>query len=210
MDHQSPFPSFRRCRNSEGDLQGSEVLARAKHCAQRSEAGKPPLFQQRWVDTFWILSGSREAKPSLKQLFFGGVISWCCWLIFDHEKMSKNSKVDMLSKIHKKELKTRRGGCINYKNYSVSVGLDFPKDTWWLWIWTLVFLGKKGTLKLTDFGFAKEAHAQDSLKTPCYTPYYVGETCFIFKSIQTSTFIPCKFICWVFKPLFFSSRGVGI
>ena len=55
MDHQSPFPSFRRCRNSEGDLQRSEVLARAKHCAQRSEAGKPPLFQQRWVDTFCLL-----------------------------------------------------------------------------------------------------------------------------------------------------------
>jgi len=34
--------------------------------------------------------------------------------------------------------------------------------------------GKKGTLKLTDFGFAKEAHAQGTLKTPCYTPYYVA------------------------------------
>ena len=45
--------------------------------------------------------------------------------------------------------------------------------------------GKKGILKLTDFGFAKEAHAQGTLKTPCYTPYYVGETSFIVKSIQT-------------------------
>jgi len=34
--------------------------------------------------------------------------------------------------------------------------------------------GKKGTLKLTDFGFAKEAAARDTLKTPCYTPYYVA------------------------------------
>jgi serine/threonine protein kinase len=34
--------------------------------------------------------------------------------------------------------------------------------------------GRKGTLKLTDFGFAKEAHARDTLKTPCYTPYYVA------------------------------------
>ena len=42
---QSPTFSFRRCRNSEGDLQRSEVFARAKHCAQRSQAGKPPLFQ---------------------------------------------------------------------------------------------------------------------------------------------------------------------
>ena len=48
-----------------------------------------------------------------------------------------------------------------------------------------VFPGKKGTLKLTDFGFAKEAHAQGTLKTPCYTPYYVGETAFIVKSIIT-------------------------
>ena len=29
-------------------------------------------------------------------------------------------------------------------------------------------------LKLTDFGFAKEILARDSLQTPCYTPYYVA------------------------------------
>ncbi|XP_030641118.1 MAP kinase-activated protein kinase 2-like [Chanos chanos] len=29
-------------------------------------------------------------------------------------------------------------------------------------------------LKLTDFGFAKETTAQNSLATPCYTPYYVA------------------------------------
>ncbi|XP_048874080.1 MAP kinase-activated protein kinase 2-like [Brienomyrus brachyistius] len=29
-------------------------------------------------------------------------------------------------------------------------------------------------LKLTDFGFAKETTLQNSLLTPCYTPYYVG------------------------------------
>merc|ERR1712004_852134 len=34
--------------------------------------------------------------------------------------------------------------------------------------------GKKATLKLTDFGFAKEAKNRDTLKTPCYTPYYVA------------------------------------
>jgi len=34
--------------------------------------------------------------------------------------------------------------------------------------------GKKATLKLTDFGFAKEANNRDALKTPCYTPYYVA------------------------------------
>lgn len=33
-----------------------------------------------------------------------------------------------------------------------------------------------GILKLTDFGFAKETLSKDTLQTPCYTPYYVGET----------------------------------
>ena len=70
--------------------------------------------------------------------------------------------------------------------------------------------GKKGTLKLTDFGFAKEAHAQGILKTPCYTPYYVGETSFLVKSIVTFNHHTMQVICWVFKPLFFSSRSVGI
>lgn len=30
------------------------------------------------------------------------------------------------------------------------------------------------TLKLTDFGFAKETFTKDTLQTPCYTPYYVA------------------------------------
>ena len=30
-------------------------------------------------------------------------------------------------------------------------------------------------LKLTDFGFAKLTTKDNSLNTPCYTPYYVGE-----------------------------------
>lgn len=34
--------------------------------------------------------------------------------------------------------------------------------------------GGVGVLKLTDFGFAKETRCSDSLKTPCYTPYYVA------------------------------------
>ncbi|XP_070695030.1 MAP kinase-activated protein kinase 3 isoform X2 [Pempheris klunzingeri] len=31
-----------------------------------------------------------------------------------------------------------------------------------------------GTLKLTDFGFAKETTLHNPLQTPCYTPYYVA------------------------------------
>ena len=31
-------------------------------------------------------------------------------------------------------------------------------------------------LKLTDFGFAKETIITNELQTPCYTPYYVGES----------------------------------
>lgn len=34
--------------------------------------------------------------------------------------------------------------------------------------------GPNGTLKLTDFGFAKETFTKDTLQTPCYTPYYVA------------------------------------
>ena len=34
---------------------------------------------------------------------------------------------------------------------------------------------KKGILKLTDFGFAKETTLHNPLQTPCYTPYYVGK-----------------------------------
>ncbi len=37
------------------------------------------------------------------------------------------------------------------------------------------FAAPSGVLKLTDFGFAKETFSKDSLATPCYTPYYVGE-----------------------------------
>lgn len=40
---------------------------------------------------------------------------------------------------------------------------------------TFFFLtGPNGILKLTDFGFAKEVSQKAPLKTPCYTPYYVG------------------------------------
>lgn len=35
--------------------------------------------------------------------------------------------------------------------------------------------GHDGILKLTDFGFAKECFAKETLQTPCYTPYYVGK-----------------------------------
>ena len=39
----------------------------------------------------------------------------------------------------------------------------------------------EGILKLTDFGFAKEILQQNSLQTPCYTPYYVGKLKAFFK-----------------------------
>ena len=40
----------------------------------------------------------------------------------------------------------------------------------------LLFLDNSpgAVLKLTDFGFAKEV--KGTLMTPCYTPYYVGES----------------------------------
>lgn len=40
----------------------------------------------------------------------------------------------------------------------------------------IFFADSTGILKLTDFGFAKETFSKDNtLQTPCYTPYYVGE-----------------------------------
>lgn len=44
--------------------------------------------------------------------------------------------------------------------------------------WTLILFaitGSNGILKLTDFGFAKEVSQKAPLKTPCFTPYYVGK-----------------------------------
>uniref|UniRef100_A0A4W4GKB1 non-specific serine/threonine protein kinase n=1 Tax=Electrophorus electricus TaxID=8005 RepID=A0A4W4GKB1_ELEEL len=40
----------------------------------------------------------------------------------------------------------------------------------------LLYTSKRpnATLKLTDFGFAKETTTHNSLNTPCYTPYYVA------------------------------------
>ena len=35
------------------------------------------------------------------------------------------------------------------------------------------------SLKLTDFGFAKESSHEAVLQTPCYTPYYVGKCVFV-------------------------------
>ena len=62
-------------------------------------------------------------------------------------------------------------------------------------------------MKLTDFGFAKEAHARDTLTTPCYTPYYVGEDSFIVNVFKISKIL--FLLSWL-NLSFFSSRGVGI
>ncbi|XP_068215426.1 MAP kinase-activated protein kinase 2-like isoform X1 [Palaemon carinicauda] len=35
-------------------------------------------------------------------------------------------------------------------------------------------MGENASLKLTDFGFAKDSFSKESLQTPCYTPYYVA------------------------------------
>lgn len=45
-----------------------------------------------------------------------------------------------------------------------------------------VLTGLDGVLKLTDFGFAKEVSQKAPLKTPCYTPYYVGKSDIIFEN----------------------------
>ncbi|KAM9800144.1 MAP kinase-activated protein kinase 2-like isoform 1-T1 [Syngnathus typhle] len=57
------------------------------------------------------------------------------------------------------------------------------------------------SLKLTDFGFAKETTVRDSLQTPCYTPYYVGrlQLCTIHTNVQFSHL--CHFLHRSCQPL---------
>ncbi|KAI8433387.1 hypothetical protein MSG28_015427 [Choristoneura fumiferana] len=73
----------------------------------------------------------------------------------------------------------------------------------------------RGLLKLTDFGFAKETlSAQDTLQTPCYTPYYVApevlgpekydKSCDIWSLGVVMYILLCGF------PPFYSNHGLAI
>merc|ERR1712038_494606 len=71
-----------------------------------------------------------------------------------------------------------------------------------------------GILKLTDFGFAKETHLQNTLQTPCYTPYYVApevlgperydKSCDIWSLGVIMYILLCGF------PPFYSNHGLAI
>jgi len=71
-----------------------------------------------------------------------------------------------------------------------------------------------GLLKLTDFGFAKETHLQNTLQTPCYTPYYVApevlgperydKSCDIWSLGVIMYILLCGF------PPFYSNHGLAI
>eukprot|EP00099_Drosophila_melanogaster_P003935 NP_001188547.1 MAP kinase activated protein-kinase-2, isoform E [Drosophila melanogaster] len=70
------------------------------------------------------------------------------------------------------------------------------------------------TLKLTDFGFAKETFTSYTLQTPCYTPYYVApevlgpekydKSCDIWSLGVVMYIIMCGF------PPFYSNHGLAI
>ncbi|XP_044765481.1 MAP kinase-activated protein kinase 2 [Coccinella septempunctata] len=74
--------------------------------------------------------------------------------------------------------------------------------------------GTYGILKLTDFGFAKETLSQDTLQTPCYTPYYVApevlgsdkydKSCDIWSLGVIMYILLCGF------PPFYSNHGMAI
>ena len=69
---------------------------------------------------------------------------------------------------------TWRIGIWNRKTYFIHekvFGWSLPD---WGQLLTIFFSDDFGVLKLTDFGFAKETHIQNTLQTPCYTPYYVA------------------------------------
>lgn len=71
-----------------------------------------------------------------------------------------------------------------------------------------------GTLKLTDFGFAKETTNLNSLQTPCYTPYYVApevlgpekydKSCDVWSLGVIMYILLCGF------PPFYSNHGLAI
>jgi len=71
-----------------------------------------------------------------------------------------------------------------------------------------------GVLKLTDFGFAKETHIQNTLQTPCYTPYYVApevlgpekydKSCDVWSLGVIMYILLCGF------PPFYSNHGLAI
>jgi len=72
-----------------------------------------------------------------------------------------------------------------------------------------------GIIKLTDFGFAKETLEQNTLQTPCYTPYYVApevldtsrkydKSCDIWSLGVIMYILLCGF------PPFYSNQGLAI
>jgi len=71
-----------------------------------------------------------------------------------------------------------------------------------------------GVIKLTDFGFAKETLEQNTLQTPCYTPYYVApevldsrkydKSCDIWSLGVIMYILLCGF------PPFYSNQGLAI
>ncbi|XP_067639017.1 MAP kinase-activated protein kinase 2 isoform X5 [Eurosta solidaginis] len=73
---------------------------------------------------------------------------------------------------------------------------------------------KNATLKLTDFGFAKETLIKDTLQTPCYTPYYVApevlgpekydKSCDVWSLGVIMYILLCGF------PPFYSNNGLAI
>ena len=69
--------------------------------------------------------------------------------------------------------------------------------------------GDHGVLKLTDFGFAKETLIRETLQTPCYTPYYVGNNIIPSQVLQRLYFQPPR--CWVLRnmtsPVIFGHLG---
>ena len=131
-------------------MEGGELFQRIQDKQAFNERGNGSTIERKLIRKWYFFS---------PWFIFQRQQSW--WKIFASQ--SNSYMMSMLRigiwnrkiySIHEKVMKIIR----------ISSGLDM----------NFFFLDDFGVLKLTDFGFAKETHIQNTLQTPCYTPYYVA------------------------------------